>query len=286
MQRAKQQQDIELSHKLDIFVANKIEDAIKEEVESIIDEFTIAEDATYAVAEQLPEEAVVSVSNEVGREQIELAILKCNCADMVKVLKEELAACYTKIKKLSDDIALLQQHVCSAVPFNEQSLVDDAFVQFYTGLPNLYIVKAVLDHVHKTMPGERATKLSPFQEFMRVLLKLRLNSPLQDLAYRFQVSLSTVSRILSKWLVQMDIRLQKLIVWPDRDSLCKTMPKCFQTAFGKSVAIIIDCFEVFIERLSNLEARAVTWSNYKHKNSAKSLLRVWWLLFRMHGVVV
>ncbi|XP_065885888.1 uncharacterized protein [Dysidea avara] len=72
----------------------------------------------------------------------------------------------------------------------------------------------------------------------------------------------------------MDIRLQKLIVWPDRDSLRKTMPKCFQTAFGKSVAIIIDCFEVFIERPSNLEARAVTWSNYKHKNTAKILLGI------------
>ena len=59
MQRAKQQQDIELSHQLGIFVANEIDDAIKEEVESIIDEFTVAEDATHAVAEQLLEEAVV-----------------------------------------------------------------------------------------------------------------------------------------------------------------------------------------------------------------------------------
>ena len=97
---------------------------------------------------------------------------------------------------------------------------------------------------------------------------------IQDLAYRFQVSLSTESRILSKWLVQMDIRLQKLIVWPDHDSPHKTIPKCFQTAFGKSVAIIIDCFEVFIEHPSNLEARAVTWSNYKHKNTAKILLGI------------
>ena len=90
MQRAKQQQDIELSHQPDIFVTNKIDDTIKKEVESIINEFTVAEDATHAVAEQLLEETVVSVNSEVGREQIELAILesaagKCNCADMVKV---------------------------------------------------------------------------------------------------------------------------------------------------------------------------------------------------------
>jgi len=98
-----------------------------------------------------------------------------------------------------------------------------------------------------------------------------LNSPLQDLAYQFQVSLSTVSRILSKWLVQMDIRLQKLIVWPDCDSLCKTMLRCFQAAFGRSV---VDCFEVFIEHPSNLEACAATWSNYKHINTVKILLGI------------
>ena len=50
------------------------------------------------------------------------------------------------------------------------------------------------------------------------------------------------------------------------------MPACFQQSFGKKVAIIIDCFEIFIERPSDLEARAITWSNYKHKNTAKVFL--------------
>ena len=52
------------------------------------------------------------------------------------------------------------------------------------------------------------------------------------------------------------------------------MPMCFQQSFGKKVAIIIDCFEVFLERPSNLQARAYTWSNYKHKNTAKVLIGI------------
>ena len=52
------------------------------------------------------------------------------------------------------------------------------------------------------------------------------------------------------------------------------MPECFKVSFGTKVAIIIDCFEIFIERPSNLEARACTWSNYKHKNTAKILLGI------------
>ena len=109
---------------------------------------------------------------------------------------------------------------------------------------------------------------------MCTLLKLRLNSPIEDLAFRFSISSSSVSRILSKWLKQMDLRMQGLIMWPDRDVLQKTMPTCFQEPFGKKVAIIIDCFEIFIDRPSNLSARASTWSNYKHKNTAEVLLGI------------
>ena len=42
----------------------------------------------------------------------------------------------------------------------------------------------------------------------------------------------------------------------------------------KKVAVIIDCIEIFIDRLSNLSACASTWSNYKHHNTAKVLLGI------------
>ena len=38
----------------------------------------------------------------------------------------------------------------------------------------------------------------------------------------------------------------------DRERLRRTMPMSFQYAFGKQVTIIIVCFEVFIERPTNL----------------------------------
>ena len=52
------------------------------------------------------------------------------------------------------------------------------------------------------------------------------------------------------------------------------MSECFIESFGKKVAIIIDCFEIFIERPSNLQVRAYTWFNYKHKNTAKVLIGI------------
>ena len=47
------------------------------------------------------------------------------------------------------------------------------------------------------------------------------------------------------------------------------MPVCFQYSFGKKVTVIIDCFEVFVEKPSNLLAQAQTFSNYKHHNTIK-----------------
>ena len=62
--------------------------------------------------------------------------------------------------------------------------------------------------------------------------------------------------------------------WPERDTLQKSMPMCFRASFKDKVAVIIDCFEVFIERPSNLLSHAATWSSYKHHNTVKVLLGI------------
>ena len=113
-----------------------------------------------------------------------------------------------------------------------------------------------------------------FQEFILVLMKLRLDVPFQDLPYRFDIFLSTVSRICLAWMIVMDIRLSPLINWPEREDLWRTMPKCFQYSFGKKPTVIIDCSEIFIERPSNLLTGAQIFSNYKHHNTVKVLIGI------------
>jgi len=44
------------------------------------------------------------------------------------------------------------------------------------------------------------------------------------------------------------------------------MPMCFKYAFGNKVTVIIDCFEVFTEKPTNLLARARTFNSYKHQH--------------------
>lgn len=150
---------------------------------------------------------------------------------------------------------------------------DNEKVRFYTGLPSLEILKKTFSFV-----SPRVTRhpllLSKFQEFVLVLIKLRLGVPHQDLAYRFNVSRAVVSRIIVIWLTVMDVTLSSLISWPDREQLQRTMPRCFIDSFGLKTSVIIDCFEIFIDRPSNLLARAQTFSNYKHHNTVKVLIGI------------
>lgn len=71
------------------------------------------------------------------------------------------------------------------------------------------------------------------------------------------------------------LQLQKsfLIQWPKRDILRKTMPVPFRRFF-RNYCVIIDCTEVFIERPSDLLARAQVWSNYKHHTTLKFLMGI------------
>ena len=48
----------------------------------------------------------------------------------------------------------------------------------------------------------------------------------------------------------------------------------FKYSFGNKTTVIIDCFEVFINRPSNLLARAQTWSSCKHHNTVKVLIGI------------
>ena len=151
---------------------------------------------------------------------------------------------------------------------------DDERVRFYTGLPTFEILMVTFNHVAPHV-SRRSMNLSKFQEFIMTLKKLRLNVPFKDLAYRFKnIHVSTVSRTFSAWMLAMDKRLSPMIKWPEREALWSSMPQSFQYSFGKKTTVIIDCFEVFMDRPSNLLARAQTFSSYKHHNTVKILIGI------------
>ena len=112
-----------------------------------------------------------------------------------------------------------------------EQLTEKAFKSFpsskikhFTGLPSFLTLMAVLNFIAPLVPNNSCSTLPKFQEFLMVLLKLRLNLGNQYLAYRFNIHNSTVSRNFKKWIDVTYLRLKPLIKRPACDELLITMP--------------------------------------------------------------
>ena len=120
---------------------------------------------------------------------------------------------------------------------------------------------------------ERNHTLTVEDEFLLVLMKLRLGLTNLDLAIRFRVSEATVSNIFITWLNFLYIRLGTLKVWPHRRVILDNMPKNFKEDYPNNI-IIIDCTELKIQCPSSLVLQSQSYSNYKSTNTLKSLVGV------------
>ena len=101
-------------------------------------------------------------------------------------------------------------------------------------------------------------------------MRLRQNHSQSDLACRFNVDQSSISRILNHWIPLLSAQFKRLIQWP-------------QTCIGPSVApydllpnsvAIIDGTEIFIQRPSNLATQKSSYSDYKSHTTVKYLVAV------------
>ncbi|KAL0993151.1 hypothetical protein UPYG_G00103900 [Umbra pygmaea] len=149
---------------------------------------------------------------------------------------------------------------------------DDNTVKYYTGLPNFALFQTLLLTLTPYLPQGRMKKLSPFQLLLLTLMRLRLDLPIQHLSHLFRVHRTTIADAFHHTLGVMYAQLCPLVHWPSRECLLTSMPHQFVESFGKNVAAIVDCFEVFIEKPSNVLARAQTFSQYKHANTMKYLI--------------
>ena len=94
--------------------------------------------------------------------------------------------------------------------------------------------------------------------------------------FRFDIfAESQVSHLIKEGSKAMANSLHFLIVWPEKDAIIKNLPRAFKRSRTyRRTRVIIDCSEIFIQRPTNLLARNVTYSNYKHHNTIKFLVGI------------
>lgn len=152
---------------------------------------------------------------------------------------------------------------------------NDKKLLYYTGIPTVAIFRLILRYLDAALTSNvRCKKVTNFQKLVLCLMKLRHNTSFRGLGYRFGISNCQAGRIFKKVVLLIEHTFRYFVHWPDRESLHTLMPPCFFRKFGKKVAVIMDCFEIQIQRPSTLKARVQTFLNYKHRNTIKYLIGI------------
>ena len=172
----------------------------------------------------------------------------------------------------------------------------DDSVKFYTGIPSLACFslllntlspyaenmkywdknKCQLSNYQKNLdlkkPG-RKRSLQISEEFVLVLMRLKLGLTERHLADIFSVTKSTVSRVYITWIHFLALTFKEsLLRWPSKEEVRVHLPSSFSKY--PDTRIIIDCTEFFIEKPSSPSAKKATWSDYKHHNTVKLLVGI------------
>jgi len=95
----------------------------------------------------------------------------------------------------------------------------------------------------------------------------------QDLACRFDLSVSSVSRIIATWINLMFHSFKAIDRYPPCHVVEKHMPDVYKKEYSNT-CLIIDATEFQVERPSSLLSQSCTFSSYKNRNTVKVLIGI------------
>ena len=122
---------------------------------------------------------------------------------------------------------------------------------------------AVHNHLHP---------LHPSKSFL-MLVRLCLGPLEQDVADRFGVSCSTVSKIFNTLINFLYLKLKDIPLWPSKDVNQGSMPKTFRDLYPNT-RVILDATEIYVQKPVLPDLQQMTFSNYKNSNTYKVLVEI------------
>uniref|UniRef100_A0A8D8XB18 DDE Tnp4 domain-containing protein n=1 Tax=Cacopsylla melanoneura TaxID=428564 RepID=A0A8D8XB18_9HEMI len=154
----------------------------------------------------------------------------------------------------------------------------DEKVSQYTGLPSKHhfniLLQLILKYKIKYYAEWNVERISPEDQLLCTLVKLRLNLPLFVLSGMFGVVDSTISNIFLTYLSVIHKLLFKgmLKEIPCRELNRAAAPACFATF--PNTRIVLDCTEIEVAIPSNLRTQREVYSSYKHRHTFKVLIGI------------
>ncbi|KAF6209625.1 hypothetical protein GE061_015373 [Apolygus lucorum] len=182
-------------------------------------------------------------------------------------------------------------HQLPLVVFEQQLATNEDMCKFYTGF-DINQLKAVtlfsaVDKIHywgstfmnesentesSSKPQGRSRNYTQAQELLLFFLRLRGGFLLEDIAYRFNLSSSFVSRMVVTWtqiLFQKFDSVRSHMFVP-RHIINAHLPARFKKF--KNIRVIIDCAEIRCEKSSSFEQQGNCYSEYKAHTTFKLLI--------------
>ncbi|XP_078515803.1 uncharacterized protein LOC144781052 [Lissotriton helveticus] len=201
-----------------------------------------------------------------------------HCYDIPPMSDSEmLVAAREEIARLQQRTALLEGKLF----FLERFSNDSNMIYFYTGFMDYVTLKAFFvslrpssanavvwkqcQHDAETIVkdgGSSEETLSLIDQFFLFLCKVRQGFPEEDLAIRFNVSQSTVTKMIITWANYLYILFRDFVSWPSRESIDKHMPAIFQATYPRA-RVILSCIELKVQASSfpNPLAKSVSVQN-------------------------
>ena len=233
---------------------------------------------------------------------------KCECEKVtcLNCTKQKIAKLEDELERMKSEFLFIEcelkktkERLCE--PKDKKFTINkisnsDQLIKFYTGIPTFALFQWLVDQIkshatnmkyfrgkesmedkhyqiHNTAKPGPNRSMSIEDEFLLTMMKLRLNLKEDDLAFRFDISQSCVSQIISTWIPFLARELEEFIYWPSQNEITLYYPQCFKK-YEKTVRCIIDCTEIQIDRPSLAASNNEVYSQYKSRPTLKCLVGI------------
>ena len=133
-----------------------------------------------------------------------------------------------------------------------------------------YIYSAGMS-TQQSRPSARTMVL--IDEFFLFLVRVRVGLFVQDLAHRFDIHVSSVTRKVITWAKYLYFFLRNQVVWPSRAQIDLHMTEGFKNLYPKT-RVILDCTEIYAQSPSSLLLQPQMYSTYKSNTTLKGLVGI------------